>query len=87
MLAQAEEHLREGFKWLGSLDHSVEYDRNAKLHTAGTSEWILQNDQYVRWIQADTKTALLWIYGRPGECNFWYLFGKEGTTERRENII
>ena len=65
--AQMQENLRLGFLWLGSLDYSVEYGRNKKLHTKGTSGWIVKDEEYLNWAQkGPNKASLLWISGQPG---------------------
>ena len=66
LAAQQQEQLRSGRIWLGGLDNDNENDRNRKLHTEGTCEWILGHECYRTWLR-DSKAGILWIYGIPGK--------------------
>ncbi|KAL4889078.1 ankyrin repeat-containing domain protein [Aspergillus ambiguus] len=60
--------VNETRNWLDPTDSdspTSEYHKHISSHIPGTGEWILETDQYRRWLAADDQGAL-WIRGIPG---------------------
>ena len=62
---QQKESLRQSRIWLGGIGRDFEFEKNRKLHTAGTCEWILNNDLFNSWIVGEVDILL--ISGIPGK--------------------
>ena len=70
ILEKQEETLRQGRIWLGGIERDLEFERNRKLHTIGTCEWILDNKLFKSWVAGDVKILL--INGIPGKPTFLF---------------
>src|SRR5919199_1409107 len=65
ILEKQEETLRKSRIWLGGIGRDLEFEKNRKLHTAGTCEWILKSDLFKSWIAGEVDILL--INGIPGK--------------------
>jgi hypothetical protein len=59
------ETLRQSRIWLGGIESDFEFEKNWKLHTTGTCEWILNNELFKSWVVG--KVDVLLISGIPGK--------------------
>ena len=55
-------------RWIGGRNDTyiVHHERNLSRKHPETCKWILNNRKYSTWINEDTKSPVLWVYGRPG---------------------
>ena len=66
------ETLRQSRIWLGGIESDFEFEKNWKLHTAGTCEWILKDELFKSWTVEKVQVFL--ITGIPGKFILLFSF-------------
>ena len=53
-------------QWLAGPDPSSNFDRALSKRHSGTGSWLIENEAFRHWDQAQGPSKLIWLYGIPG---------------------
>ena len=55
---------RDISEWLKAPNPSDNHNNARQKQTPGTGAWLMQDDRYLKWKNADEGSPILWLHGR-----------------------
>ena len=55
---------RDIHEWLNAPSPSYNHNNACQKRTPGTGAWLMQDDRYLKWKDADERSPILWLHGR-----------------------